>query len=210
MRASPRLPRAPAPKCRERVTCSPTWRQHTPPISKCSGDLYARLAEGEGRHFGAPLDGAARCSVPLRRQWRALFRRFDAVVAPTFGTVAYPHVENPNEPSAALQIDGRTTPYFEQLAWPGVATFPDCRRPPFPSHQQRGPADRRAGDRWISSGPNRDRGCHRASRGCQASTRRRNHRSPLIGSDLLAMDQSAGESLVRSGVGLTPRAETLR
>jgi amidase len=59
----------------------------------------------------------------LRRQWRALFARFDAVVAPAFGTVAYPHVDNPNDPGAVLQIDGKSTPYFDQLAWPGVATF---------------------------------------------------------------------------------------
>jgi len=60
----------------------------------------------------------------LRRQWRALFARFDAVVAPAFGTVAYPHVDNPNDPGTMLQIDGKSTPYFDQLAWPGVATFP--------------------------------------------------------------------------------------
>jgi amidase len=60
----------------------------------------------------------------LRRQWRALFARFDAVVAPAFGTVAYPHVDNPNEPGTMLDIDGKATPYFDQLAWPGVATFP--------------------------------------------------------------------------------------
>jgi amidase len=60
----------------------------------------------------------------LRRQWRALFDRFDAVVAPAFGTVAYPHVDKPNDPGATLSIDGEPTPYFEQLAWPGVATFP--------------------------------------------------------------------------------------
>ena len=60
----------------------------------------------------------------LRRQWRALFARFDAVVAPAFGSVAYPHVDNPNDPGTMLHIDGKPTPYFEQLAWPGVATFP--------------------------------------------------------------------------------------
>ena len=60
----------------------------------------------------------------LRRQWRALFARFDAVVAPAFGTVAYPHVEHPNEPGTTLHIDGKATPYFEQLAWPGIATYP--------------------------------------------------------------------------------------
>jgi amidase len=46
------------------------------------------------------------------------------VVAPTFGTLAYPRVEKPNDPGATLDIDGAATPYFEQLAWPGVATFP--------------------------------------------------------------------------------------
>jgi len=60
----------------------------------------------------------------LRRQWRAVFGRFDAVVAPAFGTLAYPHVESPNDPGATLDIDGKATPYFEQLAWPGIATFP--------------------------------------------------------------------------------------
>jgi len=60
----------------------------------------------------------------LRRQWRALFARFDAVVAPAFGTVAYRHVDDPNRPGATLEIDGRPTRYFDQIAWPGVATFP--------------------------------------------------------------------------------------
>jgi amidase len=59
----------------------------------------------------------------LRRQWRKLFARFDAVVTPAFGTVAYPHVDHPNDPGTTLQIDGRATRYFDQLAWPGVATF---------------------------------------------------------------------------------------
>jgi len=60
----------------------------------------------------------------LRRQWRALFERFDAVIAPTFGTVAYPHLDNPNDPATMLPIDGKPTRYGEQLAWPGVASFP--------------------------------------------------------------------------------------
>ena len=46
------------------------------------------------------------------------------MVAPAFGTVAYPHLDNPNEPGATLRIDGKPTPYFDQLAWPGIATFP--------------------------------------------------------------------------------------
>jgi len=59
----------------------------------------------------------------LRRQWQALFEGFDAVVAPAFGTVAYPHVDAPDMASSTLTIDGEPTPYGAQLAWPGVATF---------------------------------------------------------------------------------------
>jgi amidase len=59
----------------------------------------------------------------LRRQWQALFEGFDAVVAPAFGTVAYPHVDTPDMASSTLVIDGEPTPYGAQLAWPGVATF---------------------------------------------------------------------------------------
>ena len=59
----------------------------------------------------------------LRRRWQALFERFDAVIAPAFGTVAYPHVDAPDMARSTLVIDGEATPYGAQLAWPGVATF---------------------------------------------------------------------------------------
>ena len=59
----------------------------------------------------------------LRRRWQALFERFDAVVTPAFGTVAFPHVDTPDMASSTLIIDGEATPYGAQLAWPGVATF---------------------------------------------------------------------------------------
>jgi amidase len=59
----------------------------------------------------------------LRRQWQALFEHFDAVISPAFGTVAYPHVDSPDMASSTLTIDGEPTPYGDQLAWPGVATF---------------------------------------------------------------------------------------
>jgi amidase len=60
----------------------------------------------------------------LRRQWQALFAQVDAVVAPAFGTVAYPHVDDPDMRTATLTIDGEPTPYGAQVAWPGLATFP--------------------------------------------------------------------------------------
>ena len=60
----------------------------------------------------------------LCRQWRALFEHFDAVVAPAFGTLAYPHVDLPDMATSTLMIDAEPTPYGQQVAWPGVATFP--------------------------------------------------------------------------------------
>jgi amidase len=60
----------------------------------------------------------------LRRSWRALFREFDAVLAPSFGTFAFPHVDEESWRARKLRIDDADTPYGAQLAWPGVATFP--------------------------------------------------------------------------------------
>jgi amidase len=59
--------------------------------------------------------------VAFRRRWAAFFREFDVLVAPTFGTVAYPHVDEADMRARTLTLDGRATPYFDQLAWPGVA-----------------------------------------------------------------------------------------
>jgi len=60
----------------------------------------------------------------LRRQWQTLFERFDAVMTPAFGSLAYPHVDAPDMWTSTLIIDGEPTVYGHQLAWPGVATFP--------------------------------------------------------------------------------------
>jgi amidase len=60
--------------------------------------------------------------LAVRRRWTRLFEDFDVVLAPTFGMVAFEH--QTGEPAArTLSIDGRATPYFDQLAWPGVATL---------------------------------------------------------------------------------------
>jgi amidase len=57
----------------------------------------------------------------LRRRWAELFRRFDVVLTPAFGTVAFPH--DAGEPGQrTLSVNGRPTPYFTQMAWPGLAT----------------------------------------------------------------------------------------
>ncbi|HEY2389027.1 MAG TPA: amidase family protein [Candidatus Binatia bacterium] len=59
-----------------------------------------------------------------RRQWAALFDAFDVVLAPTFGTVAFPHIAEPDWGKRTLTINGAPTGYGDQLAWPGTATFP--------------------------------------------------------------------------------------
>jgi amidase len=106
------------------------------------GELLPDLAQAHGMYLGllntvmsrgAPpgpetvsahaymdmLDG----QVMVRRQWAALFERFDVVLAPAFGTVAFPHDANPDPRGRTLSINGTATPYFGQLAWPGLATF---------------------------------------------------------------------------------------
>ncbi len=58
----------------------------------------------------------------LRRQWAALFREFDAVLTPTFGTPAFVQFDDGPWQGRELQIDGQMTRYGDQLAWPGLAT----------------------------------------------------------------------------------------
>ena len=59
----------------------------------------------------------------VRRQWRALFETFDVVLAPVFGTAAFPLTSEPEWRKRTLLIDGEPTPFGGQLAWAGMATF---------------------------------------------------------------------------------------
>lgn len=76
-----------------------------------------------------PLDAHVWLDLLDRRQqvraaWRRLFGEIDVVLAPVFGTAAFPHVLENDWMKRTLTIDGRSTPYHQQLAWPGVATYP--------------------------------------------------------------------------------------
>jgi amidase len=59
-----------------------------------------------------------------RAAWAALFEDFDVVLAPPFGTAAFPHTDEPEWPKRVHVINGQPTPYGAQIAWPGIATFP--------------------------------------------------------------------------------------
>ena len=83
---------------------------------------------------GAPPEGGAAMTLPewytlidaqakCRRDWGRLFDSYDAVIAPIWGTTAYPHDDTPLA-ERQLLIDGAMTPAGVQLAFPGLATFP--------------------------------------------------------------------------------------
>jgi amidase len=76
--------------------------------------------------------------VAYRRLWAKLFEEFDVVLTPAFGTLAYPHVDEPDNSQRLLTIDGKPTAYFDQLAWPGVALLPNLPATVFPLGLSRG------------------------------------------------------------------------
>jgi amidase len=58
----------------------------------------------------------------IRRQWADFFRHFDIVLAPAFGTPAFPHMAEPDWRKRELLIDNEPTPYGDQLGWASIAT----------------------------------------------------------------------------------------
>ncbi|MDE2095053.1 MAG: amidase [Burkholderiales bacterium] len=84
--------------------------------------------------YGAPPDGRPVISAhewigllhrraAVRRQWRALFETIDVLLAPAFGTPAFPLTSEPDWRKRTLRLDGNATPFGDQLAWSGMATF---------------------------------------------------------------------------------------
>lgn len=88
--------------------------------------LAVAMARSQPRSGGPPstpmielLDRQAVC----RRAWRRLFQQYDAVIAPNWGTTAFPHDDTPL-PLRIAVVDGAETPFGAQIAYPGLATFP--------------------------------------------------------------------------------------
>jgi len=90
--------------------------------------LLTAMARGAPPEGGTPMtlpdwftliDAQAKC----RRDWGRLLGSYDAVIAPIWGTTAYPHDDTPLA-ERQLLIDGAMTPAGVQLAFPGLATFP--------------------------------------------------------------------------------------
>ncbi len=62
--------------------------------------------------------------LAFRRRWAELFEQFDVVLAPTFGIPAFPHDDAPERERVHV-VNGKATPYFAQIAWPGIALLPN-------------------------------------------------------------------------------------
>jgi amidase len=87
-------------------------------------------AMSRGRPDAQPIDAHAYLTlldrqVGFRRAWAELFEAFDVVLAPVSGTVAFPHVDEPDWSKRTLAINGEATPYGAQLGWPAVALLPN-------------------------------------------------------------------------------------
>lgn len=61
--------------------------------------------------------------LTIRREWAELFKGFDVIIAPSLGTLAFPHDDGPDLGARRILINGEKTAYFDQLAWSGVATL---------------------------------------------------------------------------------------
>jgi amidase len=57
-----------------------------------------------------------------RRRWADLFETLDAVIAPTLGMPAFPHMPG-DWGERRVMIDGEPHPFADQLAWVGMATY---------------------------------------------------------------------------------------
>lgn len=103
----------------------------TPDLSKVH-DVYLGILNTAISRGGPPRPNALTAhqymdlqdaQLGFQRQWAALFRDVDVVLAPAFGTVAYPHVHEPDPQKRILTINGREEPYFAQIAWAGMASL---------------------------------------------------------------------------------------
>ena len=89
-------------------------------FGKMLGAVTSRGAPAQGKSITAHewMD-ALDLQYRIRRKWAALFKSFDVVLAPAFGTPAFAHDDNSGE--RKLVINGKSTPYAVQGAWSSLA-----------------------------------------------------------------------------------------
>jgi amidase len=65
---------------------------------------------------------ASRVRAALRGQWFNVFQEVDIVLCPPMPSLAFPHDHAPQR-SRQLDIDGSKIPYYDLMAWAGIATL---------------------------------------------------------------------------------------
>jgi amidase len=89
-------------------------------------DSYARRVSEALQQTLPQYFAAAEERQKLFRAWQEFFTRYDVLLCPVTPTVAFPHDTASTEMSAQfdrrLMVDGVSTPYMDNLAWPGLIT----------------------------------------------------------------------------------------
>lgn len=89
--------------------------------------LHTIITRGDPTNTRAPISahdwfGLLDDQLRIRRQWADFFRHFDIVLAPAFGTAAFPHTQEADWRKRPLPIDGEPSKFGDQLGWAGIAT----------------------------------------------------------------------------------------
>lgn len=61
--------------------------------------------------------------LAIRRRWATVFEGFNVVLAPSLGTLPFPHDDSPDLFARSILLNGERQPYFAQIAWSGIATL---------------------------------------------------------------------------------------
>ena len=89
--------------------------------------LHTTITRGDPTNTRPPISahdwfGLLDDQLRIRRQWSDFFRHFDIVLAPAFGTVAFPHTQEQDWRKRPLPMDGEPSKFGDQLGWAGIAT----------------------------------------------------------------------------------------
>ena len=98
-------------------------RQSAAKLDPGDQSLAAQIARGATLDFRGWVGANVRRNG-VRAQWRALFKSFDAVIAPVTQTPAFPHDHEPDQGKRRMIVNGAAQDYLAVLHWPGVATMP--------------------------------------------------------------------------------------
>ncbi len=115
--------------------------------------LKAEMARGAAMTFGDWIAANSRRGG-VRAQWRALFREFDAVIAPVTPTPAFAHDREPDQNKRSHERQRRPSRVSGQSPLAGRGDDAGASGDgPADRPLARGPADRRADHRAVAGGP---------------------------------------------------------